>query len=218
MTKKSFLVKQVNILFTLYLLMLIGCSVLFYTKIEQLTKSYSLVNHSIKVKLRLEKVITNIKGAESAQRGFLLTEDSSFLEYYWKEQKSTRVILSSLDSLTGNSEYQNAKANELNTLVSERFSLFEKVLNSKSFFTSGPDERKVYLQNGTKVMRDIMTIYSEMKGHENKLLMKREAANNRNVHLTPIYILGIAMFSLFILIICQVVLMRINKGKIQTSR
>src|SRR5690606_15664605 len=107
MTKKSFLVKQVNILFTLYLLMLIGCSVLFYTKIEQLTKSYSLVNHSIKVKLRLEKVITNIKGAESAQRGFLLTEDSSFLEYYWKEQKSTRVILSSLDSLTGNSEYQN---------------------------------------------------------------------------------------------------------------
>src|SRR5690606_37207670 len=152
----------------------------------------------IKVKLRLEKVITNIKGAESAQRGILLTEDSSFLEYYWKEQKSTRVILSSLDSLTGNSEYQNAKANELNTLVSERFSLFEKVLNSKSFFTSGPDERKVYLQNGTKVMRDIMTIYSEMKGHENKLLMKREAANNRNVHLTPIYILGIAMFSLFI--------------------
>ena len=66
----NFLVKQVNILFTVYLVMLVACSILFYVKIEQLSDSYQLVNHSIRVKLRLERVIINIKSAEAAQRGF----------------------------------------------------------------------------------------------------------------------------------------------------
>ena len=94
----NFLVKQVNILFAVYLVMLIACSILFYVKIEQLSDSYQLVNHSIRVKLRLERVITNIKSAEAAQRGFLLTEDSSFMESYWKEQKHTKQLLFKLDS------------------------------------------------------------------------------------------------------------------------
>lgn len=211
----NFLVKQVNILFTVYLVMLVACSILFYIKIEQLSDSYNLVNHSIRVKLRLERVIINIKSAEAAQRGFLLTEDSSFMESYWQEQKHTKELLFKLDSLTKDNPRQNAMANDLSALVDNRFVLIENVLNNKAFSLSAPTERKLYLQNGTIVMDSIMSVYDNMKNYEDGLQKKREAANNKNVSLTPVYILGIAIFSLIILIICQVMLTRLNKGVIK---
>ncbi|MER3463838.1 MAG: hypothetical protein C4329_04900 [Chitinophagaceae bacterium] len=71
-----------RIFFIAVLLALLLLSFLLYKRMQELGNSYNAVNHTNIVQLKLESSFSNIKDAESAQGGFILTKDSSFLNLF----------------------------------------------------------------------------------------------------------------------------------------
>jgi len=68
-----------DIVFILIVALLLVTSFLSYRRITRFDTAHAWVNHSNLVKLRLEQTFSILKDAETGQRGFLLTKDSSFL-------------------------------------------------------------------------------------------------------------------------------------------
>src|SRR4051794_13150428 len=88
--------RNLRIGFSISLLILISSSLLSFYSIYNLKKQGSLVIHTNVVLQQSEKVISQLKDAETGQRGFLLTGSDFFLKPYFV---TTSNISHSLDSL-----------------------------------------------------------------------------------------------------------------------
>src|SRR6266487_1009952 len=76
---KSYRASLTDVFFGALFIILIFVS-FFYITIEELVNATDLVNHTHIVKLKLEQTLSYLKDAETGQRGYLLTKDSSFLQ------------------------------------------------------------------------------------------------------------------------------------------
>ncbi len=79
MTKKN---KQLRYIFIAAVGFLLLLAVFTYIRLSSLIQSARMVNHTSQVTLELEKVIGNLKDAETGQRGYLITGDVHFLELF----------------------------------------------------------------------------------------------------------------------------------------
>src|SRR5829696_9040874 len=78
-----------------------------YIQVKDLINSYNQINQANIVKLKLEQTLSTLKDAETAQRGFLLTQDSLFLEpYEGAFEKSKKLIADLQPLISGNSDQQ----------------------------------------------------------------------------------------------------------------
>ena len=85
----SFFLKGI---FAVSLFFLILISVISYKHNVALTDSMEQVIRSHRVHLEMERLISEIKDAESGQRGFIITRDSTFLKPYYDAQKKSKQI------------------------------------------------------------------------------------------------------------------------------
>src|SRR5690606_32676149 len=75
------------------LLILLVSSVASYVSIQNLLKNSRLVNQTNEVIFEMELVVASLVNAESGQRGYLLTQDVRYLEYYEvAQQRAVRAI------------------------------------------------------------------------------------------------------------------------------
>ena len=72
--------RNLRVVFIAAICFVVFLSVFSFNRINALIDTSALVNHTTKVTLELEKVIGNLKDAETGHRGYLLTHDSIFLE------------------------------------------------------------------------------------------------------------------------------------------
>src|SRR5688572_13221854 len=85
-------------------------SIFSYQRIMDLDRKADYITHTSIVKLKLEQLLSHIKDAESRQRGFLLTGDSSHFEQYSSSLQFHEMILDDIDSLlTDNKAQQDNK-------------------------------------------------------------------------------------------------------------
>ena len=77
---KQSLTRNLAIGFGFSLLLLLGSSVASFFSIQSLLDSSKWVNHTYEVISSLDEVITPVSEAETAQRGFLMTNDPEYLE------------------------------------------------------------------------------------------------------------------------------------------
>src|SRR5215218_411758 len=66
-------------LFILGSFVVLVLAVLLYGRINDLVHSFRQIDHTNKIELSLQHTLSYLIDAETGQRGFLLTEDSSFL-------------------------------------------------------------------------------------------------------------------------------------------
>jgi diguanylate cyclase (GGDEF)-like protein len=86
----------------------------------QMHDSLGWVAHSSDVLKTANQTMLHLQGAESAQRGFLLTHDSAFSQTVEREITVSRQGAARLVSLTGDNPVQNTRANQVRALVEER--------------------------------------------------------------------------------------------------
>src|SRR5256885_6108455 len=97
---KSYRASLTDVFFGVLFIILIFVSSFSYIRIEKLLTATDLVNHTHIVKLKLEQTLSYLKDAETGQRGYLLTRDSSFLEPFNGAFEKARVSVKEIDSLT----------------------------------------------------------------------------------------------------------------------
>jgi hypothetical protein len=96
------LLRNLQIGFGLSLLILAITSIASYSSISNLLENSRRVDHTDSVITGLESVLSTLKDAETGQRGYLLTDDTSFLgPYHGARERALTMLLSIHSSIDG---------------------------------------------------------------------------------------------------------------------
>lgn len=182
-------------IFGLSFLILFYISFVTYRHTTELTNSTALVVHTYDVNVELEQLISYIKDAETDQRGFLLTQDSIFLESYMEANGKVNQSFSDLKNLISDNLAQQANLDSLYDLIGWRFMYLQQSLemNKKSINTQ---QRNAYLLDGKEIMDKIRRQVDHMIGLELTSLKEHRAKYESAVSFTPLFTLLLLLFSL----------------------
>ncbi|MEP7318205.1 MAG: PAS domain S-box protein [Panacibacter sp.] len=187
--------KKYDILFVLLIAALSFIAFMSYFKIRQYNDAVSLVMHTSEVKNNLSEALSNLKDAETGQRGYLLSKDSAFLLPYIGAEQRINVILYHLDTLVRDNIDQQKNLRTLKVLIAERLSLLK---NNLSLISTGPtvERSDSLLIKSSGKMDEVRKQVVFMVAAENELLKQRMADKDRSAFITPYFLLGLSLVSI----------------------
>jgi signal transduction histidine kinase/CheY-like chemotaxis protein/CHASE3 domain sensor protein len=190
---KPGLKKNLIIGFGASLIVLIISSAASYISIRNLLYSSYLVDHTYQAISSLENVNFYTKEAESAQRGYLLTSDSSFIQTYKKVKDSAYSSLVTVRLLTADNLEQQQSCSQLKSIIQRRMDSLEdgiERMNHKVVFRSGAI--------GILQVGELQAMIRTMEDRERRLLIQRTQKLNAFAEFTPMLIILAAVIALLI--------------------
>jgi len=157
-------------------LLLVGGAVL-YRDVSWLYNNSSWVAHSHEVTSGIEELLATIRGAEAAQRGYIITGRPEYLVPFEPATHAWRSQLAKIRILIADNPAQQERLSRIEDLLAAKVAEMRRVLDA--FRAGGFDSaREVIGQDvGFKQMRDITTLVAEMQTAEEALLREREYTN-----------------------------------------
>jgi len=192
---KASLKRNLLIGFGLSLLLLIISSVASFVSISKMSDSAGWVDHTNRVIIGLENVISNLKDAETGQRGYLLTGKSDYLDPYVNAKGKALEYLDSIRELTLDNPSQTKSAEELKGILVKRADVLRISIEHKQ-------DRNVIdtalLDTGKQYMDQVRGMVNEMEQREKELLVKRTGSLEGWTTSTRIIISIAALLSILI--------------------
>jgi signal transduction histidine kinase/CheY-like chemotaxis protein/CHASE3 domain sensor protein len=158
--------------FGISLIILIASSLLAYYSIFNLKKKAGWVNHTNIVLQQSEKVMSQLKDAETGQRGFLLTGSDFFLKPYFTATENISRILDTLEQLTRDNPKQQNRCDSLRVLIKKRLNKLDKLIQIQR---AGNLIDPLQLADGQEVMDKARDMIGQIQSEENRLLVERTA-------------------------------------------
>jgi|GEM_PF-494104 len=189
-----------KIVFVISLFMLFFVSSISYKQLDLLNKSEKLVRLSDRVNLELEQLMSYVKDAETGQRGYIITRDSSYLQPYTDARVHIEDSFRELRYLTKDSKDQHHNVDVLSALVRQRLEVFEGTFALVPNDLKVSDSLKWQLGKSRDVMFNIRSQADKMINLEARLLRERNSAHKTNVFFTPLSALLISIFSLIVFV------------------
>lgn len=188
---------RVNLFFLLATVGLIALSIFSYHRIKSLVNSVDKVNHSNEVKFELERTFSYLKEAETSQRGFILTGDSSFLISH--DSAVTAIIrqLSKLEYLVQDNASQSRYVDSLKYYANKRIDYLKLMMVEAARKTITNEKLNV----GRRFMNLTRNYVVLIMAEEDKLLKKRTELLERNEWLSPFIISFLIFFTLLLLVL-----------------
>lgn len=175
----------------LALVVLVTVGVNAYLNLLNYRKSADEVEHTLKVQNALENVLSHLKDAETAQRGYLLTNDQKYLQPYENGRKKINPGLQSLRKLTDDNPNQQRRLNTLEPLVAAKLGELEKTIALQKKKGVDATSPRIEIGEGKLLMDEIRQVVGEMKTEEKRLLDQRSiATQDRAQKTTLVVILG----------------------------
>ena len=195
-----------NKFFTVIVVILFFLSWYCYHRVEGMISSSHLVNHTNLVILNIEKTLSFTKDAETGQRGFLITGDSSFLKPYIDAENRVNKTLSALDTLVGDNKEQSRNLEKFRSLILSRFKHLETTKSYRFSLAYNPDTLRAHLLNGYTLMDSTRSQAAMMEDIEQKLLGERTEQNQKNIIIAKIIFLIVSVILLFLVIIAYLIM------------
>ena len=186
-----------------------------FKQIQSLNDSGKGVLQSYKINLELEQLKSYARDAESSQRGYLLTKDSTFLQSYQDALHKANRSLDSLRKLTSDNLQQSKSLEILDHLIHQRFDFLAKVLKSDRYNIYTSDTTKGMLLKGRDLMMGADIEVEKMISNELQVLQARERDHNKYIRFSPFSILFVVILALCVFIIAY---SRINRDLKNLSR
>lgn len=181
--------------FGVSLLLLIISSVASYVSINKMADSSGMVDHTNKVIIELENVISSLKDAETGQRGYLLTGKSSFLDPYIGKQGQALQYLDTVRILTGDNPAQIKTCDSLREIIAKRMTVLQQSVEHKQT-TNTIDS--ALLDTGKMYMDVVRHTIDYMEAREKGLLANRVATQEKYTASTRIIIVIAALLAVLI--------------------
>ena len=205
-----------TLLFTLLTGVLVVVAFISYNKILQFNQSVDLVMRTNEVKNKIVEIISNLKDAEIGQRGYLLSNDSAFLQSYIDAEERSNFVFTSLDSLISNNPNQKENLKKLKILINERYELLDFNLKylKNNHHNLVADK---YILKGKRKMDEVRKQVSIILQSEDKLLVEHTHVKNRTATITPIFLLGLSLFSIVVITLFFLRLQKETNERISTT-
>lgn len=189
-----------KIVFVLSLFMLFFVSSVSYKQLELLNRSEQLMRLSDRINLELEQLLSYVKDAETGQRGYIITHDSSYLQPYLDARVHIRESFRELRYLTKDNPQQLRNTSELSKIVDKRLEMFEGTFAFADTELPVSDTLKKQLKKSSAVMFDIRSQVDKMVALESNLFKSRSKEHKQNVFFTPLSSLFMSIFSLLVFV------------------
>ncbi|WAC14533.1 response regulator [Dyadobacter pollutisoli] len=202
MTKASnSIVQQLQIVFSFSILLLIFSMLASYYSTQKLINNSELVNHTNKVLIEAESIISHMKDAETGQRGFLLTNDLTYLDPYRGAYESTSASYNNLAEMTIDNPVQQKNLREVKALYEAKFGQMQLIIDMAKKdpnFSADTGSRDREMARGKKVMDDLRLAVDRIKAEEDKILEKRLEEQLVYINYTPVLLVIAALISIMI--------------------
>src|SRR5262245_33473731 len=176
--------------FVLSLVITLFLSYLLYESYVRANAQNRRIEHAYKVILKTSELENFIKEAETGQRGYLLTNDSVFLQPYLRIRDDIKPGYDSLKRLTADNNHQQQLLNKAGLLMNNLIDHFQHSVFLKSRITLM--ETKVNMDS----LRDV---FKEIQAEETKLVQRNSV--NRYEQVMPRYFTAIFLFAATIIFI-----------------
>lgn len=149
----------------------------------------------------LETVLSSLTQAETAERGFLITDDPDYLQTYRKAVERTGETLDQLTELMAGDAHQQQRVAVLRQHVDARFDELRQAIAAQQTEGFTAAKLSVATNRGRQLMNDMRQLVVEMKDEEQSALRLRASESQQSAlvaHATDVVgaILGIGMVGL----------------------
>jgi len=155
--------------------------------------------HTQEVLLQLDETLILMINAETAARGFMVSQDETVLEPYNQTQQNIKSDLEKLRNLTSDSKSQAERILQLENIIQERLSFLDKLISVRRVKNIEETRAQFSDGRGRELSDSVRRIIGEMKSEEQNLLIQRETALNNSLNTTYVmlFVAGFAgIFSL----------------------
>jgi signal transduction histidine kinase len=197
----------ITIAFVFSLIIILALSFLLYRSYLQSSIQNRRIEHAYKVILQTSELENFIKEAETGQRGYLLTNDSAFLQPYLDIRNDIKPGYDSLRRLTAGNNHQQQLLNKAGLLMNNLIDHFQHSVYLKS--RSSLMETKGYMDS----LRDV---FKKIQKEETNLV-KRTAVNKYELSM-PRYFTAIFLFASLIIFISFLVIFKEYRQRSQYQK
>jgi len=205
------------LVFTGSLVILVSLSVLYNQRYTEYTRYTAAIEHTHTTLSRLDDLESSLKDAETSVRGFLLSNDSVYLENYPATIDSIHTALAKLETI-GLDRRNKKELAALEVAVAERIVQLNTTVR---MFVNGPRTRTSLRQihsGGRQKMEQCTALIGALKAHENNQLNIRRANKEISELVTPSFFIAIFGFTIVTFCISFYIIIREFRGRLKYQR
>lgn len=201
-----------KLIFTGTALVLLTVSYILYQQVRSLINTQEQVNEKYLVRTKLEETLSLMNEAESVQRGFLLTKDSSFLQPYEAAHTRTKELLNETRSYLSDTPQDDLNA--LQTFVELRFNTFRQAIEHYNTPGISAETQKGHLLRSQSLMDSINKYAASIEQREEQLVRQRENDKRKYLSLTPFYAILVIAIAIGIMLFSYIkIIEHLNRSK-----
>src|SRR5688572_27816356 len=193
-----------NLGFVFAITILLIAGIFSFVSLNTLIVTNKQISQTLLTLTKLEEILTLLVDAETAQRGYVITGDKTYLEPYFNAIDSEQGLAQDLQELQfltiGNSEQQ-ARLEQLMQLIDERLRSIEQVISLREEAGFESAQSEILKGNGKEAMDSIRQTIAEMEMVENDLLLYWSSMSSTYLRNTIIAMTSAAALSLLLLFI-----------------
>jgi signal transduction histidine kinase len=157
-----------------FVLLLVSYLLTLYANHDFLEESI-LVNHTHRVMINTERLLSALKDAESAFRGYIVVKDSAFLKPYNKSRALTDSFFTVLQNETQDNASQQQRLRTIRQLIEKKYQIFNSSLayySTRDFIIN--DSLKIQAYFSHTIMMRVNTLGKLFEDMEEHLLKIRK--------------------------------------------
>jgi PAS domain S-box-containing protein len=205
--------RKVGIGFAFALACLGVSGVISYLSVVRLNENSAWVEHTQDVLDRLDLLLAAATDSETAERGYVITGDESYLEPYRQAAQTVEVQERRLRELTADNHAQQQRLDAAVPLMSDRLAEMRSVIELRKSQGFAAAQGEILTGKGKRFHDQIRELINQMKGIETSLLKERERQAERSAATTQAVIIGAGLLGCGIVGLALVAIRRDFAGR-----
>jgi methyl-accepting chemotaxis protein len=154
--------------FAVAIAILAGIGVATFVSTEQLLRLMVEREKSYQVELETQRLLSNVKDAETGQRGFVITGSDSYLEPYRLGTVEAKATIETLRRLADEDPARRGNLNALEALVDAKFRELQSTIDLRQKEGFDAAAALIKTDEGKKAMDEIRKIVKDMHNEEDR--------------------------------------------------
>ena len=174
-------------------------------------QAMKLVEQSVEERAQLNELRNDLREAEAAEYGFLISGNQSFLQRSLFAQNDTYIRLTYIGLSFANQPHQLARLDRLRPLIETSLAEFRDVSRLKQSAQQAEALRLISTNSAALLMNQIRPLIAEIQAAEDQTLAQRRTENESKVNLRDVISTGLLCLTAAVVVGAGVLLLRIRQ-------
>ncbi len=208
----------VNAGFVFALLILLVLSISSYRLFKTNEEDEERVKHTYKVLQMSKELLSNLKDAETGQRGYIITGNEQFLEPFYVSVERNDNLLNRLKKLTLHNSAQQLLVREITLLSKNKFFELKKTVELRRDNQTDAAIATIKSGKSREIMERIRFVFDKMDRREQQALIEREHESKITGNFTKMMLICGVVVSITILVTIYLALHKQLKQRRKNER